>query len=124
MLNLTSFLAQATDPIGRILPPNTTPGVDPQTGQLTGIVIFLNSILKLIFIAAGLWAFFNFIIAGFGFMTAGGDAKKVSSSWDRIWQSLIGLIIIVSSFLVAAIVGMLLFGNPGAILTPTLGPTP
>lgn len=120
MTKISRFLAQATDPVGKIIPPNTTPGIDPSTGKLIGIVSFLNTILKLVFIAAGIWAFFNFIIAGFVFMSAGGDAKKVASAWDRIWQSLLGLVIIVSSFLVAAIVGLILLGDPGAIINPSL----
>jgi len=86
----------------------------------TGLVPFLNNILRLIFVIAGLFAFFNLIIAGFGFMAAGGDPKGIEKSWTRIWQSLIGLIIIVGSFLLAAILGYLLFGSPTAILQPII----
>lgn len=83
-------------------------------------MVFLNSFLKLVFIAAGLWGFINLILAGYQFMTAGGDAKKVGEAWARIWQSLVGLLIIVSSFLIAAIMGILLFKDPSAILQPKL----
>lgn len=94
-----------------------------KTGELTGIMTLLNSILKLAFIFAGLWAFINFIVAGYGFLSAGGDAKAVGKAWDRIWQSFVGLLVIVASFLLAAIAGMLLFGDATAILNPKL-PTP
>lgn len=83
-------------------------------------MVFLNSLLKLVFIAAGLWGFLNLILAGYQFMTAGGDPKKVGEAWARIWQSLLGLLIIVSSFLIAAIMGILLFKDPAAILQPKL----
>jgi hypothetical protein len=53
-------------------------------------------------------------------MGAAGDSKALSAAWDRIWQSFIGLIVIVASFALAALMGQLLFGNPQFILNPTL----
>lgn len=115
--------AYADDPIGKILPPTggilATGAIDAQ-GKFTGITSLLNSILKLIFIAAGLWGFMNLIIAGFNFMSAGGDPKVVSQAWSRIWQTFVGLLLIATSFLFAAIIGILLFKNPLAILQPSL----
>ncbi len=108
------------DPIGKISPPPFIQSGIDASGKLTGIMVFLNSLLKLVFIAGGLWGFINLILAGYQFMTAGGDAKKVGEAWARIWQSLLGLLIIVSSFLIAAIMGILLFKDPSAILQPKL----
>lgn len=103
---------------GTINPP---PGAAAYGGSVFGgLVPFLNNILRLIFVIAGLFALFNLIIAGFGFMTAGGDPKAIEKAWSKIWQSLIGLIIIVASFLLAAIFGYLLFGDPMAILQPKI----
>lgn len=93
--------------------------VNPPTlygGISEGLVLFLNNILRLVFVVAGLFAFLNLIIAGFQFLSAGGDPKTIEKAWNRIWQSLVGLLIIVCSFLLAAIFGYLLFGDPGAIL--------
>lgn len=117
------LLASCTDVIGCITPPpGIDPnGIDPATGKLTGIMTLLNNFLKLIFIVAGLYVFINIIIAGFTYMNASGDPKKLTQAWDKIWQSLMGLLIIVCSFIIAAVMGMLLFGNPLAILMPTLG---
>lgn len=100
---------------GTVEPPPTAYG-----GVFSGLVPFLNNILRLIFVIAGLFAFFNLIIAGFGFMSAGGDPKAIEKAWSKIWQSLIGLLIIVASFLLAAIFGYLLFGDPTAILKPKI----
>ncbi|MBI3380211.1 hypothetical protein HY029_05650 [Candidatus Gottesmanbacteria bacterium] len=122
------FACDPSDPgcaIGKLSPlPGMDPGIDPITGQFTGIVVFLNSILRLVFIVAGIWAFLNFIIAGYGFMNAGGDGKNITKAWDRIWQTFLGLLVIVASFLLAAIAGILIFHNAGAILNPTLGGAP
>lgn len=113
------LLADCNSVIGCISPP---PGVTPlpQGGDLGPIIGILNLFLKLVFIAAGLFALFNFIIAGFGFMTAGGDAKQVSAAWNKIQMSFLGLIVIVSSFLLAAILGQILFGDATYFLKPQL----
>lgn len=89
-------------------------------GDPGGLILFLTNILRLIFVVAGIWAFINFIIAGFGYMNAGGDTKALTAAWARIWQSLVGMVIIVGSFALAALLGQLFFGSPTAILSPTL----
>ena len=120
MIALTTLLAQCNSPIGCVSPPPfITSGIGPN-GELTGVTSFFNSILRLVFIVGGLWAFLNFILAGYGFLGAGGDAKAVGKAWDRIWQSFVGLLVIVGSFLLAAIVGVLLFHDATAILQPSL----
>lgn len=99
---------------GKINPPTgVTPGV-------SGLGNLISTVLRLLVIAGGVWALFNFIIAGYQFIQAGGDSKAVSAAWARIWQSLVGVIIITASFLFAAIIGQIFFGSPTAILSPKL----
>lgn len=96
---------------------------NPYSGDATfqsGPISLLTNILRLVFVAAGILAFLNLIVAGFQFMTAGGDSKAIEKAWGRIWQSLIGLIIIVGSFALAALFGQLLFNDPGFILNPKI----
>lgn len=90
------------------------------TGPGGGLVGFLNNIIRLLIIAGGLFAFFNLILAGYGFLGAGDDPKKMGAAWAKIWQSMLGLLFIIGSFVLAAIFGWLLFGNPGALLKPTI----
>lgn len=108
---------------GEISPP---PGVARYDIGPGGLINFLNVVLRLIFVIAGLFAFFNFIIAGFQFISAGGDPKAINNAWNKIWQSLLGLLIIVGSFVLAAIFGWLIYGDPTAILQPKIktAPTP
>ena len=120
MLSFFTLLADdLEDIIGKITPYGIESGIDEQ-GNLTGITSFLNAVLRIIFIAAGIFALINIILAGFGFIAASGDPKKVAAAWAKIWQSLLGLFILVVSFLIAAVIGMLLFKDPGAILNPKL----
>lgn len=118
----TVFAAPPADPIGIIQPSIgilTTPAITP-TGELPGIISFFNTLLRVVFVIGGLYAFFNIVLAGIGFMSGGGDPKAVAKSWERIWQSLVGLLIIVASFLLAAIIGIVVFKDPSAILVPKI----
>lgn len=103
---------------GEVSPPpgisNYGPGIN------VGPMRFANNILKLIIVGAGIFAFLNIIIAGYTFLGAGGDAKKVEQAWGRIWQSLLGLLFVAGSFVLAAIFGWLLFKDPTAILSPKI----
>lgn len=101
---------------------NIPPGVNKYGGfgEDQGILLFANNILKLVIVGAGLFAFANIIIAGYGFLSAGGDPKKVGESASRIWQSLIGLLLVAGSFVLAAIFGQLIFGDWTAILSPKI----
>jgi hypothetical protein len=85
-----------------------------------GLVNFLNNLIQFLIVIAGLYAFVNLILAGYGFMSAGGDPKNVEKAWAKIWQSLVGLLIIAGSFVLAAIFGWLLFGDASAILSPKI----
>lgn len=116
MIFLFSVLAQ----IGKITPPAYMGNGVANDGTITGPIGLLNSILRIIFIAAGIWVFFNIILAGFKFLNAGGDPKAVAAAWDKITKSVIGLAVIVSSFLVAAIIGLIIFKDPTIILNPKL----
>lgn len=102
---------------GTVKPPLTAYGGG---SVFTGLVPLLNNILRLVFVIAGLFALVNLITAGFQFMSAAGDPKQIEKAWSKIWQSIVGLIIIVGSFVLAAIFGYLIFGNAMAILSPKI----
>lgn len=106
------------NPFGTVLPP---PGIDKYKGLTEGgLVSFLNVILNLLVVVAGLYALFNLIFAGYQFMSAGGDQKNIEAAWGKIWQSLLGLTIVAGSFLLAALFGWLIFGDASAILKPQI----
>jgi hypothetical protein len=85
-----------------------------------GLIGFLNNIIRLLIVVGGLWAFLNLILAGYGFLSAGDDPKKMTAAWQKIWQSMMGVLFILGSFVLAAIFGYLLFGDPTAILNPKI----
>lgn len=85
-----------------------------------GLILFLTNILRLVFVVAGIYAFINLILAGFQYMSAGGDSKQISAALGKIWGSLIGLILVVGSFALAALFGYLIFGHADYILSPQI----
>lgn len=112
------LLAQAGEIVGSIESPLANTGYGSIQSGAVGM--FITNILRLAFVAAGIYALFNFIIAGYSYMNAAGDSKRLTAAWSRIWQSLLGLVIIVGSFAIASLFGYLIFGNAGFILNPTI----
>ena len=97
------------------------PGVDKYGGNPgEGLFILLNNLMKLIIVVAGLYALLNFILAGFEFISAGGNSEKVSKAWAKIWMSLVGLLVAAGSFTLAAVFGKIIFGSYDAILIPKI----
>jgi hypothetical protein len=108
-----NYLAQG-DVIGRITPPTSV------ITNTSGVGNFISTLFRLIIVVAGLWALLQFILGGLGYITAGGDAKKVQDSLHKITYSIIGLVIIAASFIIIAILSQILFGNPLFILSPSI----
>lgn len=118
------MLAQNTSPIfGQVSPP---PGVKVYSGgALEGLPVFVNNIIKIIIVGAGVFALINMVLAGYSFLSAGDDPKKMAGAWGKIWQSLLGLAISAGSFVLAAIFGKLIFNDYDALLQLKIfGPGP
>jgi hypothetical protein len=108
----------ATPIIGNVAPP---PGVVSWGGTVeAGLIPFLNAVINFVIVIAGLYVFLNIILAGFQFINAGGEPKEVEKAWAKIWQSLVGLLIIALAFVLAAIFGYILFKDPTALLNPKI----
>lgn len=82
--------------------PNPLPKYPSTQGQ--GLFAFLSNILKLVGTVAGIFMIVQLILAGIGYISASGDPKKTEQAWAKIYQSLIGIVIISSAFVLAAVV--------------------
>lgn len=85
-----------------------------------GLFVLLNNIMKLMIAGAGIFALFNFIIAGYQFISAGGNTEKINEAWNKIWQSMLGILIAAGSFTIAGVLGKLVFGDWTAIISPEI----
>lgn len=108
------------NPFGTIKQPSALSGYGSDPALAIGGLI--ERILQILIIGAGIFALFNFILAGYAFLSAGDDAKKVEGAWAKIWQSVIGLLVAAGAFVLAAIFGQLIFGDATFILHPRLTP--
>jgi hypothetical protein len=125
MTLISSILAQGLPPderggsgtiFGSINPPAFLNGLNATTffGKL------LDRTVKLLVIGAGVYALINLILAGYSFMSAGDDPKKVATAWSMIYQTIIGLAVAAGAFVLAAIFSKLLFGNYMFLLQPQI----
>ena len=110
-MKLLAQLGPVTNPFATLGGPLSTAG---DKGQ--GLILILNSLVKFVIVVAGLYTFWNLIHAGYMFISAGGDPKALTKAWEKIWQSLIGLLIVAGSFVLAVIFGYLIFGPQNAMI--------
>lgn len=108
----------ADNPVGQIAPPPAISQFGGVEGGALGTL--LNLLLNVLIVIAGVYALFNFVFAGYAFMSAGTDPKKIEGAWGKIWQTAIGLLVAVGSFVLAAIFGKLLFGDYTALTNPVI----
>lgn len=82
-----------------------------------GLFLFISNVFKLIGTIAGIYMIFQLITAGYAYMTSNGDPKAASAAWTQIWQSILGMVIIASAFVLASVIGRFTGIN---ILSPTI----
>lgn len=114
--------AQTTNPLfGTIEPPV---GVDKYQDQIgsgeIGIILFVSNLIRLITIVAGIWTMLNFILAGWLYITSSGDSDTGSKVSTKMINSVMGFALIALSYTLAAIVGLLIFGDASYIINPQL----
>lgn len=96
------------------------PAIAAYGGGCGGIITLLTNLLRLAVVVAAIVALINLILAGYQFMTAGGDTKAVDAATKKITTTFIGLLVVAGSFVLAALLGVLIFGNASAILNPVI----
>lgn len=79
----------------------------------------IGGIIGFLTILAALWFGIHFIMAGFKWISAGGDKTALETARSEITNSLIGLIIVVSAWIIMGVIGEMLgleILNPGKVL--------
>ena len=98
---------------GEVSPP---PGLDLGSGGVEDIPILVTILLRTLIVIAGVYSVINFILAGFAYISAGGDSKRIQDATAKIWQTVLGLVVAAGAFVIAGVIGSILFGDPGALL--------
>lgn len=104
----------AQDIVGTIKAPGTIIQTPAQTGSfITAIVVFITVI-------AGLYAMWQFLTGGFGYISSSGDKAKIQQSTQQIMMAILGLVVIGASFILGSLIGRLLFGADFNLFAPIL----
>jgi hypothetical protein len=78
----------------------------------SGLFTFISQMLQLAGVVAGLFFAFNIISAGYMYLSANGDAKKTEQAWAKIWQSILGMVIVASAMVLTSVIGNLIGIDP------------
>ena len=125
-VSMPSFTDQAQAQI-------TNPVIDPAFGAndddaKSGLIFvtYFIYIWNAVMVVGGLMVLVFFIQAAIEWITAGGDSGKIQKARERMIQSVIGLFILVFSFVIIGFISSLLFGEVGfdilklQLVTPTI----
>lgn len=83
-----------------------------------GLIPFASNGLRLGTIGAGVFVMFNFLKAGWIYVFSSGDTGAHKKVTELVTMSIIGIALIVSSYTIAGIVGLVFFGDASFILNP------
>jgi len=87
-------------------------------GDVSDAGVLISNIVKLVLVAGGVTVLFITLFAGFSYITAGGDTKKIETALYSINMALTGIVIMVGAIVITGIVSWVLFGSPTVILSP------
>jgi hypothetical protein len=102
---------------------DTPPGVDKMqaaSGEKIGIIFFISNLITIFTVVLGIWTLFNVVLAGFTYMSSSGDSKAHEQVRTQITNSVIGLILIVMTFTIGGLIGLIFYGDASFILSPKL----
>lgn len=93
----------------------TIPGVSPEPAVFEDLEYVMNKGLEAIFALGGLVAFAYFVIGGFKYLTAGGDEKTIDTAKKTITYAIIGLLVVIASWII-----LNTLGDPGFLNLPSI----
>lgn len=108
-----------TDPFGQLSPPPGVAQFNAQANDGIGLLIFATQMIRIATVVAGLYILFNLITAGFDYITAG-DNKAHQKVREKLTTSVLGLVIIVASYTIMGVLGLIFFGDARYFINPVI----
>jgi hypothetical protein len=117
MALINKFTVYAAEGLGSVSAPSwlarwNTKSATGEEGQ--GLFTFIGVVLSIATIIAGIYLIIQLILAGYMYMSANGDPKKVEIAGAKIWQSMLGLIIVAGALTLASVIARLV-GIPSLV---------
>lgn len=106
--------------IGGVQPPTAVAEINAASGSEIGVIFFISRLLNFANIIAGILVMLNFVYTGFLYITGAGSSSNMGKINQRLTWSFVGILLIVGSYTLAGIFGVVFYGNPTYIITPTL----
>lgn len=106
--------------IGGVEPPLAISGINASSSGEIGLIFFVSRILYFANIVAGILVMINFVVAGFTYITSAGNSGNMAKINEKLMWSFIGILLIVGSYTLAAIFGLIFYGDPTFIITPVI----
>ncbi len=109
--------------LGHIFPP---PGVNQYQTEAglphnqPALIFFLSRMIRLITVVAGLWVIVNVVVAAFHYISGSGSAEAHAKVRNLLTMSVVGLLLIIASYTIGGILGLIFFGDATYILNPTV----
>jgi len=98
-------------------------GIQPGTAGSEKVATRFNTLISgvigFLTVFAALWFLIRFILAGFQWISAGGDKTALETARSKIFNAMIGLLIVVAAWVIVGVFGKLLgldILNPGNLL--------
>lgn len=106
---MKQLLAAGKQPLGTIGSGNGGE-LGPFAGKALGnpldtLTTYISSIVGMMTIFASIWFLFMLLFAGYEWISAGGDSKRIAAARDRITHAFVGLVIVVGSWSLLAVAG-------------------
>lgn len=92
------------------------PPAGPLGGEIGGLQQIISIVLRSLIVVAGIYAVINIVLAGISYISAAGDSKRIGEATAKIWHSILGLVVAAGAFVLAGVIGEILYGDPTALL--------
>ncbi|MBP7842964.1 hypothetical protein KA017_03085 [Candidatus Woesebacteria bacterium] len=123
LFSISKVFAQTPEEIvGEIDVPKGVDLINSDVDGGIGIVLFISNMIRFVIILGGIWALINIILAAFLYLTGGGKADTHSKVSSKFTMSVIGLLLMIVAYTVAALIGLIFYDNPEFILSPKITP--
>lgn len=103
-----------------------TPGNSNAVATVAAFSFLLGNIIAFFTVVAGIIFIFQFLIGGFNWLTSSGDKAKLETAQQKLINSVIGLVIVLSAYalisLMAAVLGIDILINCPECLVKSLRP--
>ena len=99
---MTRYLAQISNPV---LPAAFGGGTSPNANSGgTALGHLISNLVGALFIAGFLLTFFELLLGGISWITAGGDKQKLELARDKITNAIVGIIIVGAAYAITSLV--------------------